>query len=179
MVQKGNRQLPARRTPVGGDQQKAGQMKTALECQSPLGPLSLFEEDGALVSLDFAPLAGAAQGSALLQRACAQLAEYFAGVRKAFDLPLCPLGTPFQQAAWAQLRQIPYGQTWSYAKQAAAMGRPTATRAVGGANGKNPLPILIPCHRVIAADGSLGGYSSGLKIKRALLALEGNPQEGF
>ena len=101
-----------------------------------------------------------------------QLAEYFAGTRTAFDLPLAPAGTPFQMAAWNALLAIPYGTTRSYAEQAAAIRRPTAVRAIGAANGRNPIAIVIPCHRVIAADGSLGGYAGGLEAKRHLLAHE-------
>ena len=92
-----------------------------------------------------------------------------------FDLPLDIYGTPFQQSVWTLLQDIPYGETRSYAQIAAALGRPKAVRAVGQANGANPLPIIIPCHRVIQTDGSLGGYGGGLAIKRALLALETGP----
>jgi len=108
----------------------------------------------------------------VLVRAVRQLEEYFAGGRRVFDVPLDPLGTPFQLRTWAQLREIPYGTTLTYGEQAAAMGRPTAARAVGGANGRNPLSILVPCHRVIGADGSLTGFGGGLETKRLLLALE-------
>ncbi len=102
-----------------------------------------------------------------------QLGEYFAGERKSFDLPIMPLGTEFQMAAWQALRKIPYGQTRTYGEQAAMIGRPKAVRAVGGANNKNPLPIIIPCHRVIGANGKLVGYGGGLEIKKFLLELEG------
>ncbi len=173
MVKKGDRQLSARRVTVGCNQKEGKTVRAAVEFQSPLGPLSLFEEAGALVSLDFGPLDRAAHKTDLLVEASVQLQQYFAGQRKVFTLPLRPQGTPFQKQVWQQLLLIPYGQTLSYGRQAAALGRPTAARAVGGANGKNPLPILIPCHRVIAADGSLGGYSSGLKTKEFLLSLEG------
>lgn len=101
-----------------------------------------------------------------------QLAEYFAGTRREFDLPLHPAGTPFQQRVWTALRDIPYGETTSYGKTAAAIGEPGAARAVGLANGQNPLPIIVPCHRVIGADGSLTGYGGGLDTKRWLLAHE-------
>ena len=140
---------------------------------SPLGRLTLTEEDGALTRLDFTPDAPlTAPETPLLKQAAAELADYFAGKRKEFSLPLSPKGTDFQQRVWTALCQIPYGQTWSYAQLAAAVGNPRACRAVGGANGKNPLPIFIPCHRVIAADGTLGGYSDGLEKKKALLQLE-------
>lgn len=101
-----------------------------------------------------------------------EIGEYFAGTRTTFDVPLDPVGTPFQLQVWSTLLKIPYGQTWSYAREAAAMGRPTAVRAVANANGRNRMPILIPCHRVIGSDGSLAGYSAGIQRKAALLALE-------
>ena len=109
---------------------------------------------------------------AALQRAARELDEYFAGRRQRFDLDLEPRGTEFQRRVWAVLRTIPYGTTWSYAQLAAAIGQPTASRAVGTANGRNPLPIFIPCHRVIAADGGLGGFGWGLDAKARLLAIE-------
>jgi methylated-DNA-[protein]-cysteine S-methyltransferase len=102
-----------------------------------------------------------------------QLEGYLAGRRTVFDLPLVPEGTPFQQKVWAALQQIPYGKTVSYRDVARAIGRPTAFRAVAGACGKNPLVICVPCHRVVAADGGLGGFSGGLWRKKALLGLEG------
>lgn len=111
--------------------------------------------------------------TAPLRLAAIQLREYFTGVRRHFELPLAPRGTHFQLTAWRALLQIPYGQTRSYAQQAAALGRPTATRAVGAANGRNPLPIVLPCHRVIGANGSLTGFGGGLDAKRWLLAHEG------
>ncbi|MFM7392021.1 MAG: methylated-DNA--[protein]-cysteine S-methyltransferase, partial [Actinomycetota bacterium] len=102
-----------------------------------------------------------------------QLREYFAGMRRRFDVPLHLEGTDFQERAWAAMRKIPFGSTISYAQQAKQIGKPRATRAVGTANGANPVPIIVPCHRVIASDGSLGGYALGLAMKRKLLALEG------
>jgi methylated-DNA-[protein]-cysteine S-methyltransferase len=104
--------------------------------------------------------------------AASQLAGYFAGTRRVFTLPLAPAGTDFQQQAWAALQQIPYGQTRSYRQQATALGRPAAVRATGTANGKNPISILIPCHRVIGANGALTGYGGGLDAKAWLLAHE-------
>lgn len=101
-----------------------------------------------------------------------QLAAYFAGERRDFDLALAPQGTPFQQAVWAALRAIPYGETRSYRDQALAIGNPKGVRAVGLANGRNPLPIVIPCHRVIGANGSMTGFGGGIEIKRFLLDLE-------
>jgi methylated-DNA-[protein]-cysteine S-methyltransferase len=103
---------------------------------------------------------------------CDQLREYLAGTRTRFDLALAPHGTPFQQLVWRGLTEIPYGTVCGYGDLARSIGKPGAARAVGQANGANPIPIIIPCHRVIAADGSIGGYSSGLPIKRRLLALE-------
>jgi methylated-DNA-[protein]-cysteine S-methyltransferase len=101
-----------------------------------------------------------------------EIAEYFAGDRATFDLALAPAGTPFQQRVWQALTEIPFGQAISYGELAARIDRPKAARAVGQANGANPIPIVIPCHRVIAADGTIGGYSGGLRIKRHLLAIE-------
>lgn len=98
-----------------------------------------------------------------------QLGEYLAGRRRAFDLALAPHGTPFQMAAWAVLRTIPFGSTMTYGEQAAAMGSPRAVRAVGGANGRNPLAIVVPCHRVVGRDGRLTGYASGIDRKEWLL----------
>lgn len=111
----------------------------------------------------------------LLAAACRQLHEYFAGQRQQFTLPLAPQGTKFQQTVWQALRTIPYGQTWSYGQLARQIGKPGASRAVGAANGRNPIPIIIPCHRVIGADGSLTGFGGGLPTKIALLQLEASP----
>jgi O-6-methylguanine DNA methyltransferase len=110
----------------------------------------------------------------LAAQAIAQILEYLRGKRKTFTVPLDPEGTAFQQAVWRETLRIPYGQTISYAELARRIGRPGATRAVGQALGANPLPILIPCHRVVASDGSLGGYTGGLSLKRWLLLLEGS-----
>jgi methylated-DNA-[protein]-cysteine S-methyltransferase len=104
--------------------------------------------------------------------AVSQLREYFAGRRTAFDLPLAPEGTDFQRRVWRHLQDIPYGQTISYGELARRVGNPKGSRAVGGANGSNPLPIVVPCHRVIGANGTLTGFGGGLPIKRALLDLE-------
>lgn len=110
---------------------------------------------------------------AVLQRAAQQLDAYFAGKLQSFDLPLdCTQGTPFQQAVWQALRTIPYGRVCSYSALAQQIGRPKAIRALGAANGRNPLSIVIPCHRVIAANGDLQGYAGGLENKRRLLELE-------
>jgi len=101
-----------------------------------------------------------------------QLREYFQGRRKEFDLPLAPEGTVFQRRVWRSLQEIPYGKTWSYGELARRIGNPKASRAVGAANGANPLPIVIPCHRVIGSDGTLTGFGGGLPTKQALLSLE-------
>jgi methylated-DNA-[protein]-cysteine S-methyltransferase len=101
-----------------------------------------------------------------------QLTEYFSGTRREFDLPLAPAGTEFQQEVWRRLRGIAYGETISYGELARRVGNPKASRAVGAANGANPIPIVIPCHRVIGANGKLTGFGGGLPIKEALLALE-------
>ncbi|HVA55286.1 MAG TPA: methylated-DNA--[protein]-cysteine S-methyltransferase [Gammaproteobacteria bacterium] len=148
---------------------------------SPVGELLLAGDDSGLHMLGF-------QGGThpiRLQRhwqedprpfrkALAQLRDYFAGRRREFDLPLVPSGTEFQLKVWSALRTIPYGKTWSYAELAQRIRKPKAARAVGAANGQNPIPIIVPCHRVIGADGSLTGFGGGLKIKRILLELESN-----
>ena len=108
----------------------------------------------------------------VLKEAAAQLEEYFAGERRDFDVPMELDGTPFQREVWAELSRIPYGETISYGELARRVGRPSAPRAVGQANGRNPIPIIVPCHRVLASNG-IGGYGGGLKVKRALLAVEG------
>lgn len=139
---------------------------------SPFGLLTLTEENGAITALRFGGSA-ANDASPVLDAAETQLREYFAGERQSFDLPLAPAGTPFQRAVWDALCAIPYGETRTYAQIAAAIGSPKACRAVGMANNRNPIAILIPCHRVIGASGSLTGYAGGLDVKQALLALEG------
>ena len=144
----------------------------AFTMQSPIGLLTIEETDGAITALRFGGETVSPPPTPLLQRAAQQLTEYFAARRRRFDLPLRPQGTAFQQAAWSALCDIPYGQTRTYAQQAAAIGRPKACRAVGMANHCNPLPLFIPCHRVIGAGGKLTGYAGGLAVKRFLLELE-------
>ena len=144
----------------------------AFTMQSPIGLLTIEETDGAITALRFGGETVSPPPTPLLQRAAQQLTEYFAAQRRTFDLPLRPQGTAFQQAAWSALCDIPYGQTRTYAQQAAAIGRPKACRAVGMANHCNPLPLFIPCHRVIGAGGKLTGYAGGLAVKRFLLELE-------
>jgi methylated-DNA-[protein]-cysteine S-methyltransferase len=116
---------------------------------------------------------GRGGASALLAACASQLREYFEGARERFDLPLDPVGTAFQLRAWAALREIPFGETRCYAEQAAAIGARSATRAVGAANARNPIAIVVPCHRVVGARGALTGFSGGLDRKRRLLELEG------
>ena len=116
--------------------------------------------------------------NALTRQAIRELDEYFAGERRIFTLPIQPYGTEFQQKVWRALCDIPYGETRSYGQIARAVGNPNACRAVGMANNRNPIPIVIPCHRVIGADGSLTGYGGGLKIKEKLLELERNHIQG-
>src|SRR5438132_4893096 len=142
---------------------------------SPLGPLLLAAEDGALTLLWMSPLpergkgAVDAQNQAVLAAASEQLDTYFAGDLTAFDLPLAPRGTPFQQRVWAALVEVPFGETVSYGSLATGLGRPGAARAVGLANGSNPISIIIPCHRVIGSDGRLTGYGGGIDRKAWLL----------
>jgi methylated-DNA-[protein]-cysteine S-methyltransferase len=150
------------------------------EVDAPIGPLLLAGTADALTLVYFqsGPQPLRPPGQWLEQQetfrlAITQLREYFAGRRQGFELALAPQGTPFQLAVWQVLRAIPYGQTVSYGEIARRLGRPEAARAVGLANGANPLPIVVPCHRVIGADGSLTGFGGGLPIKRALLHLEG------
>jgi methylated-DNA-[protein]-cysteine S-methyltransferase len=142
---------------------------------SPLGELLLAGDGRALtaVHMDGAPGAAWRRDPAPFRDAADQLRAYFAGELRDFDLPLAPHGTAFQQRVWSALREIPYGRTISYAELAASVGRPRAARAVGAANGQNPIAIVIPCHRVIGAAGALTGYGGGLERKRMLLDLEG------
>ena len=147
-------------------------------CPSPIGPLTLMEENDALVAVrwnfdlprDAAPLA--LPSTPLLRQAAAELAAYFAGDLREFTVPLAPKGTPFQQKVWTALREIPYGETRSYKEIAAMVGNEKACRAVGMANNRNPLPIFIPCHRVVGTNGKLVGYAGGLDVKTFLLELE-------
>ena len=151
---------------------------------SPVGELVLVADDDALVAVlwpddDPARVRGiadaarvAADGHPVLRATAEQLDEYFDGRRTTFDLPLRPAGTPFQQAVWRALVDVPYGETTSYGELARRIGRPGAVRAVGLANGRNPISIVVPCHRIIGSDGSLTGYGGGLERKRYLLDLE-------
>ncbi|SMO85221.1 methylated-DNA-[protein]-cysteine S-methyltransferase [Geodermatophilus aquaeductus] len=145
---------------------------------SPIGPLTVVREDGVLVRLAMSP-PGRLVDPEIGERSdegfddvVRQLGEYFAGERTDFDLPLRPVGSDFELAVWEQLTRIPYGETRSYGHVAAAVGEPGGAQAVGAANGRNPLAIVVPCHRVIGADGSLVGFGGGLARKRFLLDLE-------
>jgi methylated-DNA-[protein]-cysteine S-methyltransferase len=150
---------------------------------SPLGRLLLLGEDGVLTGVRFpggrhrdaVPPPDSREAPAALAEAREQLAAWFAGDRRDFDLPLRLDGTAFQRRVWAQLRTIPFGATTHYGAIAEALGEPGAARAVGAANGRNPIPVIVPCHRVIGADGALTGFGGGLERKRWLLAHEGAP----
>ena len=164
-------------------------MRTHVVTPSPIGELTLVAEDGALVGCYMAlpdrdpsdeSLGLPAQGASadpVLADAAGQLAEYFAGDRSAFDVPVAPRGDAFQREVWALLREIPYGETRSYGDLARALGDVHLSQRVGWANGRNPISIIVPCHRVIGADGSLVGYAGGLDRKRFLLALEEAPAD--
>lgn len=147
--------------------------------ESPLDALLIVADESALRMISFSRGRypgkvedGWRRGGMVVAETRRQLDEYFAGRRKDFHLPVAPAGTPFQVRAWRALRDIPYGETRSYGEQARALGQPAAVRAVGAANGRNPIPIVIPCHRVIGGDGRLTGYAGGLDIKKHLLDLE-------
>ena len=147
---------------------------------SPVGPLMLAADEHGLRHIEFRENRHPADtgdwhggDNAILQATEAQLGEYFAGTRTTFDLPMAPRGTDFQVSVWRELARIPFGTTISYAQLAVRMGNANAMRAVGAANGRNPLPIVLPCHRVIGADGALVGFGGGLPVKEFLLRLEG------
>ncbi|MCQ3806852.1 MAG: methylated-DNA--[protein]-cysteine S-methyltransferase [Acidimicrobiaceae bacterium] len=154
-------------------------MTSTKQLDSPIGRLRLVATDEGLSRLLFdqqvgehPDLAGDSAESddhPVLATATAQLAEYFAGERREFDIPLDLTGTEFQRAAWSALAGVPFGETRSYRQQAEAIGRPRAVRAIGAANGRNPVPIVLPCHRIVGSDGSLTGYGGGLRIKEYLL----------
>jgi methylated-DNA-[protein]-cysteine S-methyltransferase len=142
------------------------------EIDTPIDPLLLVGDETGLHRLHFGPYgppAGLARDDEVLATVVTQLREYFAGERLDFDLALQPAGTPFQTKVWTALRDIPYGRTTSYGELAAELGQPTASRAVGLANGRNPLAVIVPCHRVIGANGSLTGFGGGIERKRWLL----------
>jgi methylated-DNA-[protein]-cysteine S-methyltransferase len=152
--------------------------------ETPVGALRLVADPSALVGvlweserpgrvrLGMVPEAVEASNHQVLGDAAGQLAEYFAGTRRGFDLPLAPVGTVFQVAAWQALGKIPFGSTWSYRRQAEFLGDGRLARAVGAANGRNPLSILVPCHRVVGSNGRLTGYAGGVSAKAWLLEHE-------
>ncbi len=141
---------------------------------TPLGPMTVASDGTAVTHVLFGThvLEGRAAPTELTNRTANELQEYLAGKRTAFDIPLAPAGTEFQRAVWKALQNIPYGQTRSYADIAAVVGNPKATRAVGSANNRNPIAVLIPCHRVVGSNGKLTGYAGGLALKQRLLDLE-------
>ncbi len=149
------------------------------QLDSPLGPLLLVADASGLRQVNFTRNGRNApanpdwrEDASAFAQPIRQLRAYFAGDLETFDLPLAPQGTPFQQKVWNELLNIPYGETISYGELAKRIGNPNASRAVGLANGSNPIPIIIPCHRVIGSNGKLTGYGGGLPIKEKLLALE-------
>ena len=141
--------------------------------ETPIGNLRITEEDQYLIGVELTDEDAVDCKSEILDDAERQLREYFAGTRKVFDLPLSPDGTAFQRRVWEKLCEIPYGECRSYGDLAGSIGNPKACRAVGMANHRNPILIVIPCHRVLGKDGSLTGYAAGMKMKQALLDLEG------
>ncbi|MFM8649446.1 MAG: methylated-DNA--[protein]-cysteine S-methyltransferase [Actinomycetota bacterium] len=146
---------------------------------SPIGDLRLVASPNGLRRIDLPPAGEpestwVEESTPILTEVVRQLTEYFAGDRRTFDLPLEPEGTDFQLSVWKVLRAIPFGQTISYGEQARRLGDANKARAVGSANGRNPLPIVVPCHRVVGADGSLTGFSGGVDAKRWLLEYEGS-----
>lgn len=146
--------------------------------QTDIGEIGIGEKNGAIVRVTFGRELGGLPPdfemveTPLLKLAAVEILEYLAGKRKEFDVPLAPEGTPFQKSVWNALQTIPYGETATYGEIAAAVGNPKAARAIGRANHDNPIAILIPCHRVVGANGKLTGYAAGLEIKSALLAIE-------
>ncbi len=153
--------------------------RTHTTVDSPFDALTLVADDGRLCGLYMVDqrhrppdIEFGVRDARAFATAVSQLGEYFVGQRTAFDLDLAPAGTPFRRTVWDRLRAIPYGETRTYGQLAAELGRPGAARAVGLANGANPIGIVVPCHRVVGADGSLTGYGGGLERKRRLLELE-------
>ncbi len=148
--------------------------------KTPIGRLMLAGTERGLKRIEFetskttyGPQDGWIEDRSAFDDAARQLEEYFAGKRRSFDVALDPQGTEFQQRTWQALREIPYGATVTYSDVARTIGRPKAVRAVGAANGQNPLPVIVPCHRVIGSDGKLTGFAAGTDVKRTLLQLEG------
>ncbi|WP_323379318.1 methylated-DNA--[protein]-cysteine S-methyltransferase [Streptomyces durbertensis] len=155
------------------------QNRTHTVVDSPIGPLTLVATEGVLSAVYMSehrhrpPVETFGRpDAAAFERVTAELAEYFAGERTEFSVPVRAAGTEFQRTVWAELRKIPYGRTITYGELAARIGRPSAARAVGAANGRNPVSVIVPCHRVVGGGGSLTGYAGGLARKERLLALE-------
>lgn len=146
-------------------------------CPSPLGEVLLEAQDGALVRVGFPPVhlpdGPASPDDPLLRAAAEELTAHLSGARRPFVVPVAPVGTPFQRRVWAALREVPCGETTTYRELAERVGAPQAVRAVGAANARNPVAVLVPCHRVVGSDGALRGSPEGVARKRALLALEG------
>ncbi len=140
--------------------------------KTPIGNIKIEECNGEIIRIAYSEEAPVTSVNKVLQIAEKQLAEYFAGVRREFDLPLNPKGTEFQHKVWNALKEIPYGETRTYKQIAENIGKPTACRAVGMANNKNPIMIVVPCHRVVGSNGSLTGYAFGVDMKEKLLKLE-------
>lgn len=149
-------------------------MDFGITTESPLGPLALYSDGQHLTAIEIGQRVTGAEPHPLLTDVAEQIQEYFAGTRQVFDIPLRTAGTAFQESIWEALEEIPYGQTLSYGQLGLAVGKPGSARAVGGAVGANPIPIVIPCHRVLASDRRLTGYSGGdgIPTKEKLLDLE-------
>lgn len=161
----------------GGKRAPAPQRKSGDFChvyETAIGKMTIASDGGAITAVAFGarPELAPAGRTELTDRAFSELEEYLAGARREFSVPLAPKGTAFQRRVWDALRAIPYGETRSYKQVAESVGSPAACRAVGLANNRNPIAVLIPCHRVVGADGSLVGYGGGLEVKRRLLGLE-------
>lgn len=147
-------------------------MEYELFLKSPIGFLTLCSDGKDLTALRFGDHREGLDSCSVLEETAIQLEEYFSGQRREFTIPLNPMGTEFQRAVWLALRRIPYGETATYAEVAKMVGRPKACRAVGGANNRNPLALIVPCHRVIGANGAMTGYAGGIPVKEFLLQLE-------
>ncbi|MEA2440367.1 MAG: methylated-DNA-[protein]-cysteine S-methyltransferase [Thermoleophilaceae bacterium] len=147
-------------------------MTSSTQFSSTVGPLTLEGDDRTLTRIGFGEPAAPQGDAAAVASAATQLEQYFAGERTDFDVDLELDGTPFERRVWEEVRAIPYGETATYAEIARRVGRPSACRAVGRANGRNPVAVIVPCHRVVGSDGSLTGYAGGIEMKRALLDLE-------
>lgn len=140
---------------------------------SPVGTLEITSDGDHLIGVrKISKVAGTFSRDTITDMTVSQLKEYFNGERKVFDVPLAPQGTAFQRSVWSKLAELPFGETRSYGDIAAAIGKPSASRAAGNAVGSNPILIIIPCHRIIRSDGALGGFSAGLEMKKYLLRLE-------